>query len=480
MSQPPPQPIQQAGRVPGQQEERQSLWKTFISILPRIIIGFMIFQLMGSSKKPAAPQPSSIPTSGDMSSTTNAPKAGVATPLYPKGTPIELRFYASTEAKLSPDVKPLLKENIELDESSFKVTLEIPCPPSVQQNGTLYGFVRLIFPNEQKQNGKETGEDMVLRTMLNRYIPKRKATIKKNLIDSQQDDSEVKVESAVRPIVSYWYPNITIHTVIAPEALNLKSVHPRLIDHVKVNTQSRYLPILVHNDFWLLHEDLQPLNDTVTSLTVDFDFSPIAMWKYLMYQQFSESFRVQSEVMGVDVEEIETIKRMFIDTNPILLAITMIVSLLHSIFDFLAFKNDIKFWKDRKNMEGLSFRAIVMNVVTQLIVFLYLVDNDTSYLVCVSSGVGLLIEVWKIHKTVIVKQKPQFPYFKFVDRVKPSKLASKTQEYDRMAFGYLTYLFIPLMCAYTVYSVMYEKHKSWYSFILGTLVGFVYTFGRVY
>lgn len=36
------------------------------------------------------------------------------------------------------------------------------------------------------------------------------------------------------------------------------------------------------------------------------------------------------------------------ETNPVVLAITFIVSLLHSIFNFLAFKNDIHFWKDKK------------------------------------------------------------------------------------------------------------------------------------
>lgn len=36
------------------------------------------------------------------------------------------------------------------------------------------------------------------------------------------------------------------------------------------------------------------------------------------------------------------------ETNPIVLVITFVVSLLHSIFNFLAFKNDIHFWKDKK------------------------------------------------------------------------------------------------------------------------------------
>lgn len=38
-------------------------------------------------------------------------------------------------------------------------------------------------------------------------------------------------------------------------------------------------------------------------------------------------------------EEQDTLKEAMIDTNPILLALTFVVSVLHSIFEFLAFKN---------------------------------------------------------------------------------------------------------------------------------------------
>jgi hypothetical protein len=61
------------------------------------------------------------------------------------------------------------------------------------------------------------------------------------------------------------------------------------------------------------------------------------------------------------------IKRIFLEGNPYLLALTMAVSMLHSVFDFLAFKNDIGFWKENKSMEGLSARSIVINAFCQLV-----------------------------------------------------------------------------------------------------------------
>eukprot|EP00951_Prasinocladus_malaysianus_P010280 scaffold75344_cov26-Prasinocladus_malaysianus.AAC.1 len=73
----------------------------------------------------------------------------------------------------------------------------------------------------------------------------------------------------------------------------------------------------------------------------------------------------------------------------------MSVSLLHTVFDMLAFKNDIGFWRNNKSMEGLSARSILINAGCQLVIFLYLLDNETSYMVLFSSGMGTAIEFWK-------------------------------------------------------------------------------------
>ena len=61
---------------------------------------------------------------------------------------------------------------------------------------------------------------------------------------------------------------------------------------------------------------------------------------------------------------------------------------------------DISFWKNKQNLEGLSVRTIFVNVITQLIILLYLFDNDTSWIILISASVGLFIEAWKITKAV--------------------------------------------------------------------------------
>ena len=53
-------------------------------------------------------------------------------------------------------------------------------------------------------------------------------------------------------------------------------------------------------------------------------------------------------------------------------------------------------------MEGLSIRTMVVNLFFQVVIFLYLFDNDTSFMILMSNGVGLLIEIWKVTKAVKV------------------------------------------------------------------------------
>ena len=49
----------------------------------------------------------------------------------------------------------------------------------------------------------------------------------------------------------------------------------------------------------------------------------------------------------------------------------------------------------------------------------------------------------------------------------------------RMAFRYLGMAFFPLAFCYCIYSVIYNEHKSWYSFVLGSCYGFLLTFGFI-
>ena len=50
---------------------------------------------------------------------------------------------------------------------------------------------------------------------------------------------------------------------------------------------------------------------------------------------------------------------------------------------------------------------------------------------------------------------------------------------DMVAMKYLSYLLYVLVVGYAIYSLIYDTHKSWYSWILNSLTGCIYTFGTL-
>lgn len=138
---------------------------------------------------------------------------------------------------------------------------------------------------------------------------------------------------------------------------------------------------------------------------------------------------------------------------------------------------DISHWRQKKDNVGVSFRSILSNVVMQLTILLYLIDSseETSWVILGTQAFGILIEAWKITKAVDVKVvwvDSLVPVrVRFEDKHQLSETERQTDEADQVAYKYLIWVAIPLLVAYAVYSLYYDTHKSWYSFVVKTLVG---------
>lgn len=329
------------------------------------------------------------------------------------------------------------------------------------------------------------------------YFPKSKADKKKSLLGASPDSSESQVTSQViddpedddkdddkddGPMewFSYWKPNITINLVADFTQYPKTGIPPNIAPYMNIDPiTGNYYPTVVFNEFWLLRDKLIPLNETVTELTLHLEVGPISMTKWQLFLQIDQSFQIHRSYGSMLEGEADELKRVFLEGNPYLLAVTMVVSLLHSVFDFLAFKNDIQFWNKNKSMEGLSAKTVVVSFICQLVIFLYLLDNDTSWMILASSGVGLIIEFWKIGKAMHIEidRTGRIPMLRFRDR--ESYAGNRTKEYDDIAMKYLSYVLFLLAAGFAVYSLMYERHKSWYSWILSSLTSCVYMFGFI-
>jgi phosphate/sulfate permease len=135
-------------------------------------------------------------------------------------------------------------------------------------------------------------------------------------------------------------------------------------------------------------------------------------------------------------------------------------------------------------MTGTSSRSLVVNCFFQTIILLYLFDNDTSMMVLGSSVIGLLIEYWKLataYKVTLDVQKllKGQPFMTFPSETDSTESEDETSAYDKEATVHLLYVVLPLIAGYSAYALYNRAYKSFYSWIVSSLVGFVYAFGFV-
>jgi hypothetical protein len=63
-------------------------------------------------------------------------------------------------------------------------------------------------------------------------------------------------------------------------------------------------------------------------------------------------------------EELDEVRELISEERIYRFALMQLISVLHIIFDVLAFKNDLGFWKGREDMRGLSSRSVIFNAGT--------------------------------------------------------------------------------------------------------------------
>ena len=236
-----------------------------------------------------------------------------------------------------------------------------------------------------------------------------------------------------------------------------------------------YKPMIYVDNFWVMPSHRLEFNASsdldVLSANLTIEVRPSSFWRTIMLTQWDISLN------SVGVGEAEKMKKIFIETNPILLGVTMVVSILHLVFEYLAFSNDISFWKNKKDYKGLSLKTIALNCYFQTIIFLYLFDaEETSWTVLGPAAIGVAIEYWKLRKTVTVEKDSLTGKWKMHFK---SSYDKRTRRFDDSAMRYLFIAMVPCMIGYTIYSALYEDHKGWYSFVIATQVRFIYLFGFV-
>lgn len=119
----------------------------------------------------------------------------------------------------------------------------------------------------------------------------------------------------------------------------LPCVDIRITPNRDVTGQSAfYYPIVYPNDFWQLRSQMVEINTTYPAdpnerlvLPLSVELQPMGFTKMQIMASMTHGFEEAAKT-GQGSSELDEVKRMLIETNPYLLALTALVSVLHMVY----------------------------------------------------------------------------------------------------------------------------------------------------
>ena len=402
------------------------------------------------------------------------------------------------------------------------------------------GLVKFDEANHLSQPGRILYHDLIY--LFQKYVLRSKSTThppwdmeyaKPSYFASYQIAQEMKARGAGYP---YWKPEVAVKYLIDQDEYPYELAHVSGMQLVRVQksgthpTGIAHIPALHVDEIGLTSEKYIPVNDTLSTLPlrITFDRSDMedksrtqttataggispARWRLLTH--LSASIESQKQ-LGFEQSDIDDLRRLIADTNITLLAITMLASALHLLFEFLTFKSEVSFWNNNTDLTGLSVRSLFLDMIGQVIIVLFLYEKDSSLLMTIPSAFGCLIALWKCQRAAglaFVKmtaqdKKQRGSFWNILPRLvgyelkatrlqiqktnhSDAKKNAKAQaandlhtltiDADRLATKKLGTALLPMVVLYTLYSLLNEEHTGWYSWLITSASSAVYALGFV-
>merc|ERR1712050_184201 len=87
--------------------------------------------------------------------------------------------------------------------------------------------------------------------------------------------------------------------------------------------------------------------------------------------QITMSFDEAEKMMNLNEYDVDSFKQMVGGSSPFKIVVVYGIAILHLVFSYLAFTNDISFWRQKTSFEGLSANSVTMQACINIISFLY-------------------------------------------------------------------------------------------------------------
>ncbi len=260
---------------------------------------------------------------------------------------------------------------------------------------------------------------------------------------------------------------------------------------------------------------------------------------YFFFKKMQQQILLKiSEFLGED--EVDQIKLSLSDEYIYRHVLSQVISWIHIYLQYHAFRQDLNFYVGRKSFAGVSSSALIMSIWRAAVLFLYLYDAGTSYLVLFSFAKDFWYSVWKLmrfwkwtltdirnhvvgrvqrtlslgaslsgvtsssllvlpntgsnkdvslvtmtnHSDDISKVQPETKTFANdneaeISRVRERERERESEEYDHIAVVHVSLVVLPMAIGVTLFSLFHFTYRSWWSWLISSLADAVYYFGFI-
>ncbi|XP_041799172.1 cleft lip and palate transmembrane protein 1-like protein [Chelmon rostratus] len=344
--------------------------------------------------------------------------------------------------------------------STFERQVNVSLPQETRANGTLYA---VVYVHKASVSPLEDSREVHYAAQLTTYITPTHTEGQRDMLKRSENP------------VSHWRPHLSITMMSEDFTFNKAGLPSDVRRYMRVSQDGRqmiYLPLLLVNELSFRVRDLVEISSSTTHLPLTVSYEGISLRGFRFWVHLQDVVYSLRQ-FGFTEENIDEIKETLVSSNLYLLVLTALITALQLICEFLALKNDISSWLKKKSMAGMSRKSVLWRCLSTLLIFLHLLE-ETSLLVLLPVGLGACVEVWKVFKVFNIQ------WLSKSSKVHVNKLDEeerRTVEYDTQASRYLSYLVYPLCISGAIFSLAYLRQKSYYSWLINSLVTGVYAFG---
>lgn len=443
-------------------------------------------------------------------------------PFLPSTMPIDVKFFVSLDYNFIPrhshaNLQSVGNEgfvweakNVTLGGKIFESgDLRIPVPNEVREmDAQQYGWLTLQPTIRNKENNISRPIIVGPIALTGLRIPRRGGDVR-NLLehnDLQKQENQLAPQQS-----NHWkysiYP-LTIRMVHMNNLCLSSNQLPHLMENLKVRHamygnheyQLQYEPIIFIDDVshlrWHWREMSRNISTPNPSMIIKIVDTTTLMFafKKLMVNCI--------DTMGIlfSEDEVEELKYFVSDDRLYYWVLTQIVTLLHCIFEYLAFVDDYSFFVGRKTFRGVSISSLLFGATRSLILFLYLIDLDSSKLILFTVFKDFAFGLYKVFKVYInVYSTPKNQklvniwatvderdedvpgkreYLEASDDTKNvEKDDDETAKWDKQCVIHGIIYFTPMFMGFSAYCLHLFKYKSWWSWLVSSLADSFYLLG---